>query len=150
MGGPGFWSHVARNTFALIGIRMISPHTYKVVAILPGASYLNQRSKLVLADLSASIFAATVSMPFNHVFSWSACTPELKPLSHWERCKASTRLITGIYIGSGSGGSQLLARDLAIRISYTGLLFTVYRFVERTIVEDKDLLGLTHWEQAGK
>jgi len=71
-------------------------------------------------------------MPLNHVFSWSACTPSLDGMSYGQRAQESARFLVGTY---RSHGPRLLARDLALRISYTGLLFTGYRFMERRMCE---------------
>lgn len=128
--GPGFGYHVGRNLFAMMGIRLFSPHSLEVVRCVPGAARLGEEGQLVAADLASSICAATLSMPFNHIFSWSACTPELERMSHSERLRASAEFIIGNYRRQGAG---LLARDLAVRISYTGLLFTMYRAIERRL-----------------
>merc|ERR1719203_791110 len=52
-------------------------------------------------------------------------------MSYAERSRESAKFILNNY---KEQGVRLLARDLAVRISYTGLLFTGYRFVERTMV----------------
>jgi len=129
--GPGFVPHVGRNVFAVMGIRLFSPHSYEVVCRLPGAERMSEGGRLVAADLASSVAAATLSMPFNHIFSWSACTPALDGMSYWGRAKASAHWIFNTY---QQQGSKLLARDLAIRINYTAYLFTGYRIVERTLV----------------
>jgi len=130
--GPGFIPHVGRNLFAMMGIRLFSPHSYEVVCRMPGTDRMSESSRVLAADLSSSIVAATLSMPMNHIFSWSACTPELDRMSYWERSKVSMRWIIGNYRDQGM---KLLARDLAIRINYTAFLFTGYRFVERSMVD---------------
>merc|ERR1719277_696799 len=116
----------------MMGIRLFSPYSYATVCKLPGDMRLSEDKRLVASDLASSIVAATLSMPMNHVFSWSACTPELEKMSYWERTKASTRWIIGTY---REQGMKLLARDLCIRINYTAFLFTGYRFVERSLVD---------------
>jgi len=132
MVGPGFLPHVGRNMFAMMGIRLLSPHSLQIVERMPGASRLGREQRLVAADLASSVCAATLSMPLNHIFSWAACTPELERLSYWQRCVASAQFLVGNYQRQGAG---LFARDLGVRISYTGLLFTVYRAVERRLEE---------------
>uniref|UniRef100_A0A7S1RSC7 ADP,ATP carrier protein n=1 Tax=Alexandrium catenella TaxID=2925 RepID=A0A7S1RSC7_ALECA len=128
--GPGFVAHVARNIVAMTGIRLFSPHSLQVVRRIPGASQLSEESQHVAADFASSCVAATLSMPFNHVFSWASCTPELKSMGYLARARASASFLVDNYRDQGI---RLLGRDLAVRISYTGLLFTLYRGVERQL-----------------
>jgi len=128
--GPGFVPHVGRNFLAMTGIRLFSSHSLALVQQLPGAPRLSQEGRLIVADLTSSVFAATLSMPFNHVFSWAACTPRLDSMSYGSRASAYASFLVKTYQAQGG---TLLARDLAVRISYTGLLFTLYRAVERNL-----------------
>jgi len=127
--GPGFVSHIGRNALAMAGIRVISPHAQ--VGVRKVAPQLGEEGVQVAADLASSVVAATLSMPFNHVFSWAVCTPELNQMSGMERLKASKNFLVDTY---RSQGMRLLTRDLCVRISYTGLLFTMYRSLERRVV----------------
>mmetsp|Transcript_97009 Transcript_97009/g.182424 ORF Transcript_97009/g.182424 Transcript_97009/m.182424 type:complete len:300 (-) Transcript_97009:131-1030(-) len=129
--GPGFTCHVLRNVFAMAGIRLISPYSREVVKKVPGASRLSSESTHVAADLASSIIASTLSMPFNHMFSWASCTPELQRMSYTERAKAMSNFMISNY---QQQGWRLFGRDLSVRISYTGLLFTIYAAVERSFV----------------
>jgi hypothetical protein len=129
--GPGFTCHVLRNLFAMGGIRLMSPYTHQFVQNMPGSSHLSSKSSLLLSDFISSTFAATLSMPFNHVFSWSSCTPELNAMSYTCRAKAQANFIITNY---KEQGWRLLRRDLSIRISYTAVLFTLYRAIERHVV----------------
>mmetsp|Transcript_89787 Transcript_89787/g.187637 ORF Transcript_89787/g.187637 Transcript_89787/m.187637 type:complete len:296 (+) Transcript_89787:188-1075(+) len=130
--GAGYVPHVFRNMFAQMGIRLFSPHSYEVVSTLPGIRSLNERSKLFASDLASSVVAATLSMPFNHMFSWASCTPELDKMSYWRRATAMSGWLINNY---REQGMRLLGRDLLIRINYTAYLFTGYRFVERLMVD---------------
>lgn len=127
--GPGFLAHVGRNTIAMAGIRLIAPHTQ--VGVRRVAPQLDEEKVQVVADLASSVVAACLSMPFNHIFSWSVCTPQLAQMSPLERLKASGNFLVDTYKAQGT---RLLTRDLCVRISYTGLLFTCYRALERRVV----------------
>lgn len=127
--GPGFLSHIGRNAIAMAGIRVISPHAQ--VGVRRVAPQLGEEKVQVVADLASSVVAASLSMPFNHVFSWSVCTPQLAQMSALERLKASGHFLVDTYRAQGM---RLLTRDLCVRISYTGLLFTCYRAMERRVV----------------
>lgn len=127
--GPGFLSHIGRNAIAMVGIRAIAPHAQ--VGVRRVAPQLGEEQVQVVADLSSSVVAASLSMPFNHVFSWSVCTPQLAKMSPLERLRASGNFLVDTYKAQGT---RLLTRDLCVRISYTGLLFTCYRAVERRVV----------------
>lgn len=129
--GPGFTCHVLRNISAVIGIRLISPYTHQVVQRVPGSSLLSEEGSLVASDLVSSIAGATLSMPFNHIFSWCACTPELMKMSLAEKAKAQGTFIVKSYVDHGF---RLLVRDLAVRISNAALLYTFYRVIERRCV----------------
>jgi len=130
--GAGFVPHVFRNCFAQMGIRLFSPHSYEVVCRLPGISTLSEGKRLVASDFACSVLAATLSLPFNHAFSWAACTPELEQMSYARRGMAMVQWLIGTY---REQGVKLLARDVGIRINYTAFLFTGYRLVERTLVD---------------
>lgn len=127
--GPGFMSHIGRNATAMVGIRVISPHAQ--VGVRRAAPQLSEEKVQVVSDLASSVVAASLSMPFNHIFSWSVCTPQLAQMSAFERVKASCNFLMHTYKAQGT---RLLTRDLCVRISYTGLLFTSYRFLERRVV----------------
>lgn len=127
---PGFMWHVWRNVFAMLGIRMISPYSHQLVCSVPGSSHVNAECKLVFADFLSSVIAATTSMPMNHLFSWSACTPELDSMSLGKRTRYALQWLIGTY---QQQGMRLLSRDLLIRINYTGFLFTGYNYVERNL-----------------
>jgi len=127
--GPGFCSHVGRNAVAMVGIRVISPHAQ--VRVRSGAPQLSEEQVQVASDLASSFVAASLSMPLNHIFSWSVCTPQLAQMSMWTRLKASGNFLIDTY---SSQGVRLFTRDMCARISYTGLLFTCYRAVERRVV----------------
>jgi len=128
LAGPGFVPHVLRNVTAVMGIRLFAPHSLEVVRRMPGADSLGEEGKLVTADLASSVVSGTLSMPFNHAFSWCACTPELQGRSWAGRAWASAEFLVSTY---KTQGVKLLARDLAVRISYVSLLMTGYRAVER-------------------
>lgn len=128
----GFVPHVLRNAFAMAGIRCFAPHSYGLVTSFPGVSGLDDGTRLVLSDLASSIVAATISMPFNHMFSWSACTPELDSMSYARRARCVIVWMANNY---REKGLPLLGRDVMIRINYTAFLFTGYRFLERSLTE---------------
>eukprot|EP00439_Symbiodinium_sp_Y106_P066233 s78_g10.t1 len=128
--GPGFSFHVWRNAMAMMGIRLFSPYTEKVVRHIPHINSYPE-SKAILSDFSASIMSSMLSMPFNHVFSWACCSPELARMSQLERLQAYATFLIGNY--SAPGRLSLLGRDLMVRISYTGFLFTGYHVVERRL-----------------
>lgn len=127
--GPGFLAHIGRNAIAMVGIRAFAPHAQ--VGVRRAAPQLGEEQVQVVADLASSVVAASLSMPFNHIFSWSVCTPQLAKMSALERLKASGNFLMDTYKAQGT---RLLTRDLCVRISYTGLLFTCYRAVERRVV----------------
>lgn len=125
--GPGFWSHVGRNGVAMTGIRCISPKVENMLRQAP----LSKEQRHITADFVSSCIAATLSMPFNHIFSWSACTPQLERMTLLEKTKASGNFLFNEY---RSQGMQLLTRDLAVRMGYTGFLYTFYRIFERRVL----------------
>eukprot|EP00930_Biecheleria_cincta_P079338 TRINITY_DN67134_c0_g1_i1.p1 TRINITY_DN67134_c0_g1~~TRINITY_DN67134_c0_g1_i1.p1 ORF type:complete len:282 (+),score=48.39 TRINITY_DN67134_c0_g1_i1:29-847(+) len=126
--GPGFSAHIWRNAVAMMGIRIFSPHMHQVVEGPASAANLSTECKLILSDFGSSMISASLSMPFNHVFSFASCTPELQEMTQLQRLKAYAAFLIGNY---QSQGTRLLCRDLCIRICYTGFLFTGYHIVER-------------------
>jgi len=129
--GPGFSFHVWRNAVAMMGIRLFTPYTSQITK-LPPFNQLRPEGKAIVADLAASVVSASWSMPFNHIFSWAACTPELENMSQLDRLKAYASFLIGNYQAQGW---RLLSRDICIRASYTGCLFTGYHWVERRMSE---------------
>eukprot|EP00931_Biecheleriopsis_adriatica_P039887 TRINITY_DN22810_c0_g1_i4.p1 TRINITY_DN22810_c0_g1~~TRINITY_DN22810_c0_g1_i4.p1 ORF type:complete len:179 (+),score=25.07 TRINITY_DN22810_c0_g1_i4:9-545(+) len=130
LAGAGFMAHVTRNVFAMSGIRIFSPLFGDRLKSLPGMDRLSERGRLFTTDLILSGLAASLSMPFNHIFSWSACTPELDRMSYKERLHASVRFIVTTY---QQQGAKLFARDLAVRVTYASLLFSGYNAIEREV-----------------
>eukprot|EP00930_Biecheleria_cincta_P004610 TRINITY_DN105526_c0_g1_i1.p1 TRINITY_DN105526_c0_g1~~TRINITY_DN105526_c0_g1_i1.p1 ORF type:complete len:291 (-),score=36.16 TRINITY_DN105526_c0_g1_i1:215-1087(-) len=128
--GAGFVAHVTRNIFAMSGIRVLSPLFGHRLECLPGMSQLSDRGRLFTIDLVLSGLAASMSMPFNHIFSWSSCTPELDKLSYRERFNASIEFMLTTY---KTQGLKLFARDLAVRVTYASLLFSGYNAIEREV-----------------
>jgi len=126
--GPGFGFHVWRNAVAMMGIRLFSPYTEQVVRHIPTMDE-RPETKAILSDFSASIVSSFLSMPFNHVFSWACCSPELAEMSQLQRLQAYANFLIGNYCAPGR--LSLLGRDLCVRIGYTGFLFTGYHIVER-------------------
>jgi len=126
--GPGFSFHVWRNAVAMLGIRIFSPYMHQVVEGPASAANLSTECKTIMSDFGASMISASLSMPFNHVFSFAACTPELQTMGHLQRLKVYASFMIGNY---QTQGARLLGRDLLIRICYTGFLFTGYHIVER-------------------
>lgn len=130
LAGAGFVAHVTRNVFAMSGIRILSPLFGDRLESLPGMNQLSNRGRLFTIDLILSGLAASMSMPFNHIFSWSCCTPELDGLPYRERFTASIGFMITTY---KTQGLRLFARDLAVRVTYASLLFSGYNAIEREV-----------------
>ena len=128
LSGPGFGFHVWRNATAMMGIRLFSQYTERVVMHIPTMER-NPETRQILSDFSASMVSSLLSMPFNQVFSWACCSPELMGMTHRQRLQAYMAFLIGSYCGPGR--LSLLGRDLMVRISYTSFLFTGYHIVER-------------------
>lgn len=124
---PGFWCHVGRNATAMAGIRCISPPLQEIFS----QTRMRKEHSYITADFLSSCIAAAISMPFNHVFSWATCTPQLERLTLAEKTKASANFLVTTY---KEQGVKLLSRDLAVRMSYTGPLYTAYRIIERRVL----------------
>jgi len=128
---PGFTCHVLRNVCATTGIRLISPHTQHLVQRMPGSQLLNKEGEEFVSDLISSVPSAVLSMPFNQIFSWSACTPELMHLSLLDRAKRQVGYLTKTY---SAQGPLLLCRDMSARISYLAMVLALYKAFERRFV----------------
>lgn len=128
--GPGFGFHVWRNGIAMMGIRLFSQYTERVVMRIPSMDR-KPETRAIRSDFSASMVSALLSMPFNQVFSWACCSPELAAMTHRQRVQAYLTFLIGNYCAPGR--LSLLGRDLMVRISYTSFLFTGYHIVERRL-----------------
>lgn len=129
---PGFTCHVLRNVFATTGIRLIAPYTHHLVQRIPGSQLLNEEGTSFVSDLIASVPSATLSMPCNQIFSWSACTPKLMELSLLDKAKLQAAYIIKTY--ADQGALKLLWRDMFLRINYLSMVLAMYRAVERQCV----------------
>jgi len=130
LAGAGFMPHVTRNIFAMSGIRILSPLCGDSIKHLPGVAALPRRGRIFAQDLVLSGCAAALSMPFNHMFSWASCTPQLDTMSYSKRLSSISNFMYTTYRDSGA---KLFCRDLAVRVTYASLLFSVYNAIEREV-----------------
>jgi len=126
--GSGAVPHLARNTIAMAGMRILSP----IIKEKTGCSY-------TVADFSASMVTGALSMPFNQLFNYYA-------VEHWKRRQINSLAVEpdfkdGIEFLKKQymGGSSTLARDVIIRSVYATFLFGMYAGIERKLIEKHKL-----------
>lgn len=135
--GAGVLALYGRNFVANSGIRVLSDPLASVVrrafdafGATPGDGVCK-----VAGDFLSSLACGAGSLPFNQAFYFSNTSKEMQEA----KSLSSRRVLVISFLRSqyftGSGGvSRILARDMAIRSSYIGVLFTLFAGVERVVV----------------
>jgi len=127
----GIIPHIARNAVAMSGIRVMGEPCSSLINSL-FSNNPNRQMVSFLGDFTASIIAASLSMPFNQAFNYLAVTP-----------KSSAGDIVGFldtqyFDKTASGGrkiSKRLLRDLFMRIAYNAPQLTTFVVIERAMLE---------------
>lgn len=136
----GFAAHVARNCFAMSGIRVFSPLTTGLVAKVRGGRQPSAGAKFT-ADFLASVIAAALSMPANQLFNFFAVSPTAG--RHGETViQSAAKFLRSQYLVNDAHGrarlSRLALRDVGMRCAYIAPQLTTFVTVERLFVRWAD------------
>jgi hypothetical protein len=134
--GPGMTAHLARNVFAMAGMRVFSDPIKESLQSVTGSK---SEAVGVLADLLSNIAAAGITFPIHQLFNYTVCTPEMWDKPQAEQIQmAKAYLDNQYFITNSSGGkslSPILLRDFGLRALYIGCCYTMYINLERSAVK---------------
>jgi len=131
--GPGIMINLARNIFAMSGMRVINEPIANAISKLSGGS----KSALVTvaSDLTANCCAAGITMPMHMLYQYVATAgPEL-----WEKPQAEQVSLMKTWLKEqyfpGGKLSSVIVRDLGLRAGYIATAYTMYMQIERAAVK---------------
>lgn len=133
--GPGVLALLGRNLVANSGIRVLSEPmtnvvqgTCETVGVASGAA-----SCKVAGDFLSSLITGACSMPFNQTFYFCSTSKELQETTSLSaRQGLILKFLRSQYLTESGGISKNMLRDLSIRATYIGVLFSIFAGVERT------------------
>mmetsp|Transcript_49263 Transcript_49263/g.139102 ORF Transcript_49263/g.139102 Transcript_49263/m.139102 type:complete len:275 (+) Transcript_49263:58-882(+) len=131
--GPGVMINLARNIFAMSGMRVINEPIANAIAKASGGS---QSGLVTLAsDLTANCCAAGITMPMHMLYQY-VCTsgPELWDKPQGEQVTMMKTWLREQYFPGGRL-SPVIVRDLGLRAGYIATAYTIYMQIERAAVK---------------
>jgi len=135
--GPGVVALWCRNSIANSGIRVLSDPVMGVVKRASRAVnlYPGDKACKVLGDFGSSIIVGAISMPFSQTFYFSCSSKEVQEAqSLLARKDLILKFLRSQWLTEQGTISRVLARDLVIRSTYIGCMFTLFAGVERTML----------------
>ena len=133
--GPGISLHIARNVFAMIGIRVLCDPITQTLEKVTG----QKGAAVTLAgDFTSNIAAAGLTFPIHQLYNYTVATPEI-----WDKPSAARIQLMKDYlsrqylVNTPSGGKQLsavLMRDFFLRSMYIAGGYTMYINIERACI----------------
>jgi hypothetical protein len=129
--GVGFSLHVTRNVLAMSGLRVFSsPCQTMISSISPNMS---PTSTIVWGDFIANVVVSAASAPIHQLFGWAVTTQVAEP-SKEPFSKSAVAFLKRQYLNEAGRISSVAGRDMFLRIAYNASIFTIYGFIERTLV----------------
>jgi hypothetical protein len=136
--GPGITAHVARNVFAMVGMRVLAEPITKSLEAATGTK--DNATVGVVGDLLSNIAAAGITFPIHQLFNYTVSTPEMWDKPQGEQIQmAKDYLNRQYFITKPDGAKQLspiLLRDFGLRSLYIGCCYTMYINLERACVKN--------------
>lgn len=135
--GPAISLHIARNTIAMSGLRVLSGPCQELVgAAAPGMS---PEARAVVGDFVGNCGAAALSAPVHLLYSFMA-TQRLAQGGEsgvGKTLQACTGFLRHQYLTAEGRLSCVAARDVFLRMGYIATIYTIFGAIERAAV--------THW-----
>ena len=130
--GGGFGLHVTRNVLAMSGLRVFSSPCQQVIEKM--SPDLTPTTRVVLGDLVANIIVSAVSAPLHQLYGWSVTTRAAETKHAQPFVQAATAYLKSQYLTPSGSLSSVAGRDMFLRVVYNATIFTLYGFIERTLV----------------
>lgn len=131
--GPGTTINLARNIFAMSGMRILPEPVSAAVSKACGG----RKSGLITlaSDLISNCCAASITMPMHMAYQYKATAgPELWDKSNAEQLTAMKTWLKEQYFPGGRLSPTIL-RDLGLRCAYIASVFTLYMQTERAAIK---------------
>uniref|UniRef100_A0A7S3P851 Uncharacterized protein n=1 Tax=Amphora coffeiformis TaxID=265554 RepID=A0A7S3P851_9STRA len=130
--GGGFGLNVSRNVLAMSGLRVFSKPCQDVIQQLKPD--MSPTARTVWGDLVANVLVSAASAPLHQLYQWSVTT-RVAETTHVEPfVKAAVNFLKAQYLTSSGSLSPVAGRDMFLRVVYNATIFTMYGFIERTLV----------------
>jgi len=134
--GPGVSMHLARNVFAMAGMRVFADPIKESLQSITGSK---SESVSVLADLISNIAAAGITFPIHQLFNYTVSTPKMWDAPQSEQIQMAKAYLDNQYFVTDANGkkslSGILLRDFGLRAAYIGCAYTLYINIERSAVK---------------
>jgi hypothetical protein len=131
--GPGVSVALARNIFAMSGMRVINEPIDKAVRKAAGGSESNLVT--LASDLTANCCAAAITMPMHMLYQYIATAgPTLWDKPNAEQIADCKTWLNEQYFPGGKL-SPTITRDLFLRAAYIATAYTMYMQIERAAVK---------------
>uniref|UniRef100_A0A7S3P7I8 Uncharacterized protein n=1 Tax=Amphora coffeiformis TaxID=265554 RepID=A0A7S3P7I8_9STRA len=130
--GGGFGLHVTRNVLAMSGLRVFSAPCQSVITQLN--SDMSPTTRVVLGDLVANVLVSAASAPLHQLYGWSVTTRAAETKHAQPFVQAATQFLKAQYLAPSGRLSSVAGRDMFLRVVYNATIFTLYGFIERTLV----------------
>jgi hypothetical protein len=132
--GGGFGLHVTRNVLAMSGLRLLSAPCQEVLQQVQPT--MSPTTQVVLADLLANIVVSAASAPLHQLYGWSVTTRVAQTSAGTAEAflPAAVAFLKAQYLTPDGKISAVAGRDMTLRIIYNATIFTLYGFIERTLV----------------
>lgn len=132
--GGGFGLHVTRNVLAMSGLRVFSTPCQNVIAQMSGENGLSPNTRVILGDLVANIVVSAASAPLHQLYGWSVTTRAAETKHTQPFVTAGIQFLKSQYLTPSGSLSSIAGRDMSLRVVYNASIFTLYGFIERTLV----------------
>lgn len=130
--GGGFCLNVSRNILAMSGLRVFSMPCQTIIQ--QTNPKISPKARIVLGDLVANVLVSAASAPLHQLYQWSVTT-RVADTKHVEPfMRAATNFLKTQYLSSSGSLSSVTGRDMLLRVVYNATIFTLYGFIERTMV----------------
>lgn len=130
--GGGLGLHVTRNILAMSGLRVFSSPCQTVIAQLN--SDVSPTTKVILGDLVANILVSAASAPLHQLYGWSVTTRAADTKHAEPFLQAAKSYLKAQYLTPSGSISPIAGRDMFLRVVYNATIFTLYGFIERSLV----------------
>lgn len=135
IGGIGFGLHFGRNVLAMSGLRVFSSPCQNVIAKI--SPDMSPTTRMVSGDFVANVLVSAASAPLHQLFGWTVTSRVADATNKEPFVSAAKKFLRSQYFTSSGSISSVAGRDMFLRCAYNATIFTLYGFIERSLV--------SHW-----
>jgi len=139
-GGISLGVHVTRNILAMSGLRVFSEPCQKGMAQLWPSLKDSPTNLNIAGDLVANVVVSAFSAPLHQVYGWSVtlrAAAALDPAASKESfVVGAIKFLKKQYLTPSGSISSVAGRDIVLRVALNATIFTMYGFIERSLVQN--------------